>query len=116
MSNKHECARSGCKLTLQKECYRIWNNPISFPPYRQYCLLCGRRIVESNPTIPYRTCDPNDPVDNRIPLTPKIEAIRKWLEDNAWLHMKELPDYHAANAKFENTPSLAELVYALFEE
>lgn len=44
-----ECCRSACKANLEgKERYRIWNNPGQWPPFRDYCMNCGSRIMHYN--------------------------------------------------------------------
>jgi hypothetical protein len=40
------CQRSACGVPLDRGRYRIWNNPGSFPDYRDYCVVCGRSIIE----------------------------------------------------------------------
>lgn len=42
------CARSACKEELDIHFYRIWNQPEKFPGYRDYCIPCGRKIIEPN--------------------------------------------------------------------
>ena len=43
-----KCSRSACQKELFKKKYRIWNNPTHFPPHRDYCVGCGRKIIDFN--------------------------------------------------------------------
>lgn len=49
-NTEHNCSRSACQeaLSLRYGFYRIWNNPGSEPEYRDYCVRCGRKIIEYN--------------------------------------------------------------------
>lgn len=45
------CAREACKAPIDSRIkYRVWNNPTHSPPYRDYCVSCGRKIIEFNQT------------------------------------------------------------------
>jgi len=44
-----QCARTACRRSLVgQNKYRIWNNPCHFPNYREYCVSCGKKIMEYN--------------------------------------------------------------------
>lgn len=55
------CSRGACQDTLEGTCYRIWNDPIHWPYYRQYCRDCGRKIIAYSPELRFEICDPNKP-------------------------------------------------------
>jgi hypothetical protein len=41
------CSRTACQRELGTVYYKIWNQPSTGIP-REYCVSCGRRIVELN--------------------------------------------------------------------
>ena len=42
-----KCNITQCKTTLKRNFVRIWNNPGGATPYNDYCIPCGRRILEA---------------------------------------------------------------------
>ena len=43
----NECNRSACSNSVDKNHYRIWNDPrVNLP--NLYCIKCGRKIIEAN--------------------------------------------------------------------
>jgi len=51
---RKKCGRTACQNRLRKQYYRIENNPCSYPSYRDYCIPCGRRIVEYTPELEFK--------------------------------------------------------------
>lgn len=47
------CARTRC-VTEPKEFVRIWNNPGAVIPFRDYCVPCGRKILEATPELEHQ--------------------------------------------------------------
>ena len=54
MKTEHfsNCCRGACKASLNRGRWRIWNNAGAEPSFRDYCIRCGRRIMEYNRTLP----------------------------------------------------------------
>lgn len=49
------CHRTACQMELKPGrhiYYRIWNEPSTNTP-NVYCVKCGRKITEYNPTLKY---------------------------------------------------------------
>ena len=43
---EHICTRLACKSVLKRVFYRIWNDPTTELGYRDYCVSCGRKIID----------------------------------------------------------------------
>lgn len=50
MQTFDKCCRGACQSPLSDR-YRIWNNHGQDPPYREYCIPCGRKIIEYNKSM-----------------------------------------------------------------
>lgn len=50
-------------------------------------------------------------------ISPQLDEIRNWLNQNGWTKVRQLPDSMASNVKNRNTgKSFADLVYRFLEE
>jgi hypothetical protein len=56
--NKTKCERTACPNSLDYGLYNIMNN--NSDKGRNYCISCGRKIVELNEGIPFAVYDKNN--------------------------------------------------------
>ena len=47
------CARTACDCPIGDRFYRIWNSPHLYPPFKDYCVACGRKITEYSPELEF---------------------------------------------------------------
>jgi len=82
------CERSACKVDIQRLGFRIWNNQGCEPPYRDYCAVCGRKIMDYNKGESFKLrCE------LLVPLVPHLS--------NQWSSYRDLVERYAQYATVE---------------